>query len=143
MAYRWVGWCPVDVAALLSPVDALVGAGKSGYTRTDPRGTMAAYAPLVGDLFPGAWHAAYIVALWPGAQIPLHVDDGTAVCVGIRYYLVLATNPECWCFHAGVWQHLQQDGVYSADPAWPHGAVNWGERPRVHLMVETSNGIKI
>lgn len=85
--------------------------------------------PLPNDL---QGHAR-LVLLLPSQQIVEHVDPPIA---GARYHVPLQSDAHCWVLHAGTWQQLTVGWVYSMDPSKPHGAVNWGPSPRVHLMVD-------
>lgn len=74
-----------------------------------------------------------LVGLLPSQQIVAHQDQPI---VGLRYHLVLQTNPGCWSFSGGVWQQLELGHFYRMDPAEEHGAVNWGSELRLHLMID-------
>jgi aspartyl/asparaginyl beta-hydroxylase (cupin superfamily) len=73
------------------------------------------------------------VALWPSRQIVAHTDPPIP---GKRYHLPIQTNEGCWVFHGGEWAQLQLGHWYEMDPTEIHGAVNWGDTVRVHLMVD-------
>ena len=76
---------------------------------------------------------AKVVGLLPSQQIALHADQSIAPAV--RYHVVLRTNDQCWSF-SEIWQKLYERTIYRMDPAVPHGAVNWGETVRLHLMID-------
>lgn len=80
------------------------------------------------------WEWVTIVALYPSSQIVAHRDPPAVGTV--RYHIPLQTNPDCWCFHDGVWQRLPVGQIYSMNPREQHGAVNWGAEVRLHLMVD-------
>src|SRR5436190_16148786 len=73
-----------------------------------------------------------VVTLQPMQQIPLHTDPPI---VGDRFHLPVLVNEGCWSYGAGIWQQLSVGRVYWMDPTLPHGAVNWGATPRLHLLV--------
>lgn len=75
-----------------------------------------------------------LVGLLPSQQIPLHADPSIAPAV--RYHLVLRMNPDCWSLSGDVWQRLVEGRLYQMDPTVPHGAVNWGDTIRLHLMID-------
>ena len=53
-----------------------------------------------------------------------------------RYHIPLQINPGCWVFSDCVWQQLELGVVYEMDPTKPHGAVNWGDTVRLHLLID-------
>ena len=90
--------------------------------------------PIVGR----GWSTCRFVGLWPGQQIPLHRDSPIT---GVRHHIPLALNRYCVQVtenEAGVLicQHLEVGRVYTMDPTQPHGAVNWGETIRLHLVID-------
>ena len=105
------------------------------YHTTPSDDTIALYEPLLGDRFTGAWLYAQLVILFPGGALTQHTDGQLGRS---RRHLVLQTNPHVWIFHDGAWQQLPLGGVYSMDPTKPHGAVNWGHAPRVHLLMDVA-----
>lgn len=125
-----------------SAVDDLLAAGRTldiapgpgGSRMSDAEVTIRIYRPLLTETFPGRWTGAALVALYPGAQIPSHVD---APIPGTRFHIPLQINEGCWVFSDGVWQQLSRGAVYTLDPTKPHGAVNWGPTLRIHLLIDT------
>lgn len=96
----------------------------------------------IGPLVPGIWRLAMLVGLQPQGTIPRHRDapadeNGLAGMALDRWHVVLVTNPHAWCYHGGVWQHLERGGIYAMDPTVDHAAVNWGDTVRWHLVVDT------
>lgn len=80
-----------------------------------------------------------LVGLLPSQQIVRHADQSIAPLV--RFHLPLQTNSGCWSFSDdGHWQRLDVGHVYEMDPTVPHGAVNWGETVRLHLMIDVEEG---
>lgn len=73
-----------------------------------------------------------LVGIRPGAQIAGHCDAGPRA----RYHIPLQTNESCWSFSDGVWQQLKVGRLYMMNPTEFHGAVNWGDTVRLHLMVD-------
>lgn len=95
---------------------------------------------FIGDLegsFPGVWAYSMLVIIRPGGHIRMHKDLKQAEGL-VRYHLVLATNDKCWNHHDGDWQQLQLGGIYAIDETKEHASINWGETPRVHLVVDVA-----
>lgn len=116
---------------LIGKADLKPGPGGSHMAPVDQ---IAVRAVLQG-LLAGEWSQAMWVLLMPSAQIVAHTDRGA---LGLRTHIPLRQNASCWCFHDGVWQQLDRGQVYTMDAHRPHGAVNWGTTPRVHLMLESA-----
>lgn len=109
------------------------GPGGSGMTDlTETRRIFWDHAGLV-TLFPGEWYNCRVVGLWPSQQIPLHQDSAI---IGVRHHIPLQINDDCWVYSDGTWQRVAVGVVYTMDPTKPHGAVNWGETIRLHLMID-------
>lgn len=110
----------------------------SGYAHVDRNQGLVRelFRPPLSHLWPGDWPFCTVVRLDPGGHLPLHSDDCTHAPGCRRYHLVLRTNPGCWLFHGGAWQRLREGGVYAMDPRVPHGGVNWGDSPRLHLVLD-------
>jgi Aspartyl/Asparaginyl beta-hydroxylase len=79
------------------------------------------------------WLSCRLVGIWPSQQIPLHRD---APIQGTRLHIPVQTNQNCWCFSGNDWQQLTHGVIYQMDPTQPHGAVNWGDTIRLHLMID-------
>jgi hypothetical protein len=112
------------------------GPGGSGMSEIEPARHL--YDRWIGEDFPGHWTNCRVVGLWPSQQIPLHVD---ASPTGTRYHIPLQTNRRCLQFTENAQgvihcQTLDIGRVYQLDPTLPHGAVNWGEDVRLHLMID-------
>ena len=123
------------VASLRALVDRLdIKPGPGGSRISDYAATQALYAPVLGDVFPGRWTRAMMVALYPSSQLVAHCDPSILPC--IRYRLPLQLNDGCWVFSAGVWVQLQLGHIYAMHPHELHGAVNWGPTLRLHLAVD-------
>lgn len=122
-----------DVEQLLAAVQPLWYWHKADSAMTDHDKTKAAVSPLLCPFFPGKWTNCKVVSLRPSGQIVAHRDEPIT---GTRYHLPLQINEGCWVFHSGVWSQLEIGQVYQMDPAEPHGAVNWGETPRLHLLLD-------
>ena len=97
-----------------------------------------AVIPKVQEILPGAYGWFRIVGLLPSQQIVAHADPPIA---GMRYHLPIQTTLGCWTWHAGVWQQLQERVIYRMDPTEIHGAVNWGETLRVHLLIDVDSPV--
>lgn len=113
--------------------------GPGGAGMTDPDETLAVFwACLHPRYLAGTWTNARVVGLWPSQQIPLHAD---APIHGVRHHIPLQTNPRCLSFteaEDGVisCHKLYEGQDYVLDPTVPHGAVNWGDAVRLHLMID-------
>lgn len=103
-------------------------------TMTDFRLTRDVALPAITRWFPSRFclKATFIV-LEPSAQIVVHVDPPI---LGTRHHVPLQTNEDCWTYHDGTWEQLALGECYTMDPTLPHGAVNWGSRRRIHLILD-------
>lgn len=119
----------------ISEVDLAPGPGG---TRMSPfRETALALRTYLQTLRVGVHQATYCLIL-PGAQIQMHVD---APIAGVRYHVPILTNEFCWCLSGGTWQRLKVAQFYQMDPTTRHGAVNWGETYRVHLILDLETSL--
>lgn len=117
-----------QLVALCGRLDLTPGPGGSRFAPSiDPLLATA-------DGWPQPWHYATVVALYPSAQLVAHCDPPIR---GTRYHAPIQVNPGCWVFHAGTWQQLDRGQWYQMDPTHSHGAVNWGDTVRLHLLVDT------
>lgn len=98
---------------------------------TDRIGLQAAF----GHLAKGDWAEALLVGIKPNGIIPLHTDAPSFTPTK-RHHFVLSTNPACWCFHDGTWEHLPEGSRWEMDETLPHAAVNFGTTTRYHLIVD-------
>ena len=125
---------PVRVAALVNLTTQLdLTAGPGGSRMAGSTETIAVFRPVLEDVFPGEWLYATVIALYPSSQLVGHVDRAVTAQ---RSHLPLQVNRGCWVFHDGAWQQLEAGQVYSMDPTLVHGAVNWGDAVRLHLIVD-------
>lgn len=120
-----------EVVGKLSPPRSSEGYGTTGSVET-----IQAFRPLLCTCFTGEWTYAICAVVWQNGTIPPHQDGDTQTQKSIRYHLVIDTNPDAWVMHGGHWQRLAQDMIYTMDPLMVHAAVNWGARPRIHLVVD-------
>jgi hypothetical protein len=111
----------------------LAPVASENYKQTSPSETKAFFQPHIGARFPGEWEMAFMVILFPGMSIPVHTDGIPEI---FRRHVVLQTNDKVWCHHDGDWQQLPLGTAWSMDPMRPHGAVNWGKDPRIHLLID-------
>lgn len=74
-----------------------------------------------------------LVLLEPSQQIVLHRDPPIA---GTRYHLPLWSGANSWTYYDGMWRQLLIGGCYQMDPTQPHGAVNWSDQVRIHLLMD-------
>lgn len=91
---------------------------------------------LVFPALPGIVGIATVIvaALQPMQQIPGHTDaynNGQR-----RLHIPVQMNDKCWVFNAGEWAHLTLGHAYEMFPTQFHGAVNWGDTPRWHLILD-------
>jgi aspartyl/asparaginyl beta-hydroxylase len=93
------------------------------------------YQEAVGDQFKGSWPYSFLNVLFPMGVLHPHAD-GKLPPGRERLHLVLQTSPYAWCYHDGTWQQLEEGGIYRLDPSIEHYAVNLGDRPRIHLIVD-------
>ncbi len=121
-----------DAIALIEQFDILHGPGESRFSLSEQ--TIEAFRPVLNRVLPGRWVQAHLVALYASQQIVGHQD--ASIAPATRYHIALVNNAGCWCWHAGEWSQLALGSLYYMDPQQPHGAVNWGDSTRVHLMVD-------
>ena len=107
--------------------------GGNGTAMSPYKETIELFHHELRDVLGDCWQRASVVSLQPSAQIVAHVDEGLT---GTRYHLPLQTNEGCWSFSEGIWSQLEVGSIYRMDPTKPHGAVNWGETTRLHLMID-------
>ena len=125
-----------DLTTTLQPVIARYGFQSAASFMSEIEETQAvccAMLPSLVRLLPGPYGWFRIVGLRPSQQIVAHRDPPRP---GKRYHIPIHTNPGCWTLHAACWQQLVEGGVYEMDPTEIHGAVNWGETLRVHLLID-------
>lgn len=91
------------------------------------------FRPHLELVFPGNWGKLMIVRLLPNGHLPVHSDGPIA---GKWHHLVLQNNEHCWNYHDGNWQQLEVGYIYQMDATLPHGSINWGDKPRVHFLIE-------
>ena len=128
-----------EVAAVIAAVRHLdLSPGPGGSRMSEPAATAAALRPVLAAVFPEPWPYATVIALSPSSQLVAHRDRGVdgKQHERTRYHLPIQVNPSCWSFHAGTWQQLIVGRCYQMDPTETHGAVNWGETVRMHVIVD-------
>ena len=125
-----------DLARLI-PASLTLGPGGSVMVPLDADKLRVARAIVqgTGTDADGDWEAARFVALGQSRQIVAHVD--LPALRGQRFHIPLAANDGCWSFYAGTWSQLAEGAIYWMNPTTLHGAVNWGQSTRVHLMIDT------
>lgn len=106
--------------------------------------TRALFGDDLATIFQTPWEWVTVVSLAPSQQIVAHRDQPLANGLK-RFHVPFLTNKGCWVYHWGLerdpygqekWQRLEKGWVYEMDPAGLHGAVNWGETMRLHLMID-------
>lgn len=65
------------------------------------------------------------------AWTPPQHDDGL-----IEAQAAIVTNPQCFLFAGTLWQHFPVGHLIAIDRKLPRCAVNWGEQPRYHLILQ-------
>ena len=93
------------------------------------------FRPYIGGLFPGKWERVFLSRILPYGSIHDH-KDASPLAVP-RYHLVLLSNEHSWCMHDNVWGQLSAGGIYVMEPTLVHAAINWGCRPRIHLVIDS------
>ena len=137
MAYVKIGSYPnarrlVALAPELRPIPG----PEIRYTTMHQAEIRSAYYPHLLGVFPSdEWIKCFLSIIWHNGSIEPH-QDGDTQLGGQRCQLVLQTNPDCWMLHGGVWQQLEEDGIYTMDPLVPHASINWGHQPRVFFVVD-------
>lgn len=125
---------PEQVEALLAVSRTLdLAPGPNGSRMSDYTETTAIFRGATFNPLPGRIQLATFVALYPSSQIVAHCDPPIQ---GRRHHFPLLLNPHSWVFHAGEWQQLEIGRVYQMDPSELHGAVNWGDSMRLHLILD-------
>lgn len=79
------------------------------------------------------WTFADLVILYPQGTLQKHTDGFDNK---LRRHIPIQTNPDAWCYSDGTWEHLSLGNVYVLNPRKPHGAINWGTEPRIHLFFD-------
>lgn len=137
--YEHIGTHP-DVAPILHLVNSFEYKwAPQGYRIVDGRerpleSTVHDLAGIPG----GPWVFSMVIKLEQGDNIPPHCDKPLPVGV-TRYHLVLQSNDMSYCMHDGDWQQLAAGGLYIMNPRLLHAAINWGNTPRIHLVVDTED----
>lgn len=90
---------------------------------------------MLDAVIPVPWDNPRYIAIRPGGTIPLHTDKGN----GERFHIVLETNRHCWNFHDDETVRLTAGNVYIMDETREHASVNWGDTPRVHLVIDSGS----
>lgn len=87
------------------------------------------------DLFPREWPYSMVTVIEPNGTIPPHHD--APLTGNLKRYHIVLQSINSWSFHDGVWSQLEEGGIYTMDCCKIHAAVNWGDKPRVHLVIDT------
>ena len=79
---------------------------------------------------------ALIVSLKPGGHIPWHLDEGEYAERHTRFHLAISSNPAAWLLSgADRWQP-GVGGLVWVNHRVLHSEVNFGDFPRIHLVVD-------
>lgn len=111
---------------------------EQGYCTTDRDETTTIYRSHLEQLFSGEWTKCFLAIIWPNGTIPPHVDGDSIREGSQRYQVVLQSNPDSWVLHDGDWQQLEEGGIYTMRPELRHASVNWGNEPRINLIVDVT-----
>lgn len=108
-----------------------------GYGSTSDRfeQVRAKFYPYVEAVLGGEWLYSMVTVIQTNGSIPPHKDAPLRGRFQ-RYHLVLQTNENAWNYHDGDWDRLEVGGIYLLDQTKVHGAINWGAKPRIHLVVD-------
>lgn len=142
--YRFLKIYGGDMDVLLAQIPRLSPQrGGTGYVCTNREGTREIYRPLLKEIFPGTWTAAFLAIIWPNGSVMPHFGEGELIAEGsTRYHLVMKTNEYSWSMHDNRWQQLEERGVYEMDPRLIHASINWGKEWRVHLAIDIDGGLE-
>lgn len=135
--YQLVGRV-LGAAGLMEHLPQLELLDRPGYQVTRRGPTIELLQPRLAEHFPGRWLVARYVVVKPGGVIPPHTDPRGPDDPPCWRLLIVQTSPDAWVMHDRDWQHLEQDGVYESDQQKVHAAVNFGKKPRVHLVIGTA-----
>ena len=91
--------------------------------------------PHLAATFPGPWIYIDLLTLYPDGVVHRHTDGHKG---WVRTHVALQTNDECWNYAGGIWSQLPLGGVSELDTREPHGSVNWGTTPRIHVIFDVA-----
>lgn len=92
----------------------------------------------LSPLIPGDFEMVMMTAVRGlGGTLPYHADTFNTKKLQ-RHHLIVQSNSLSWVLHNGDWQQLEVGGIYQMNPTYTHASVNWGESPRVHIVVDTT-----
>ncbi|WP_090210908.1 aspartyl/asparaginyl beta-hydroxylase domain-containing protein [Pseudomonas asplenii] len=123
--------------ALISPADALseLAHGSSVAVERDPWRRDAAWASAL-DL-PWLIRSARLLRLGPGGRIHEHLDyDLGAPQADLRLHVPLLSPPDVDFMLDGQRIPMSAGECWFLDLARPHSVDNWGERERIHLVLD-------
>lgn len=72
----------------------------------------------------------------PGAVIPWAAESGPYAERWTRAHLALRTNPGAWCYCGAEAAHMEIGFINAVNMQALSSAVNFGEFPRVHLIID-------
>jgi hypothetical protein len=100
----------------------------------------ALFAGLSTVLMRGAVGKVMLVELAPGGSLAWHKDEGAYAQAHMRFHLPLVTNPMAFLLAGGEQAHVPVGALTFFDTSVLHSAINLGETPRVHLIVDVRRG---
>lgn len=138
MSYIRLGTFKGPIAEMANRAAALqLDMSPLGYGSTSDRTSQVRemFYPYIGKILGGDWEYTMLTVVSPNGSIPPHKDGPLKKGVQ-RYHLVLQTNENAWNYHDGEWDRLEVGGIYLLDQTKVHGAINWGDKPRIHLVID-------
>ena len=86
------------------------------------------------------WGRSRLMALGPGAEVPLHVDSHYYWRTHIRIHIPVVTNPDVAFTCGGETVHMAPGECWIFDSFLKHEVHNRGKEGRVHLVLDTVGG---
>jgi hypothetical protein len=75
----------------------------------------------------------------PGSVIPDHTDGSTRGWIAHKIHIPLITNNKALFFVKGITYQFAKGDIYEVNNGAMHGACNYGETNRIHLIFEYLN----
>jgi len=90
----------------------------------------------------GMYPRIMLAKLPPGSRIPLHIDANAAANYPHKIHIPIQTNDKAYFFVDKTTYHFAEGYAYEVNNKTRHGAVNFGETPRIHLIFEYCDLVK-
>jgi len=94
----------------------------------------------VNAAVPGQLGKVMLIELKPGGALAWHIDQGPYSEQHLRLHLPVITNPGAMLYSGGEAVHLPVGLLTEFDNTSLHSAANFGEYPRVHLVIDVRKG---